>query len=124
MSGLCLAAAAVALALPFQDFTLAWNHSIEKIRWEEDYRLSGRNLELVEARIRGFGAGMEAPEGARFKDGVWHYVPSLHAVERLRLTRSNYAADYTVCWAGACRPLAALAGSAERAPLVEISPCD
>ncbi|HCN88979.1 MAG TPA: DUF1850 domain-containing protein, partial [Oxalobacteraceae bacterium] len=39
MTGLCLAAAGLAITLPLQAFTLGWTHSIEKIRWEEDYRI-------------------------------------------------------------------------------------
>ena len=77
VSGLCLAAAAIPVALPLQAFTLAWTHSIGKIRWEEDYRLAGGRIELVEARIRGHGAGMEPPEGLVLKNGVWHYTPRL-----------------------------------------------
>src|ERR1019366_6393551 len=95
VSGLCLAAAAFTLALPFQSFTLMWTHSIEKIRWEEDYRVVGRGLELVEARVRGFGAGMEPPDAAQLKDGVWRYQPQFHALDRLRLARSEFVADYS-----------------------------
>ena len=37
------------------DFTLAWTHSIEKIRWEEDYRVTPSGLLLGEARVKGSG---------------------------------------------------------------------
>jgi hypothetical protein len=124
MSALCVTAAGLALSLPLQTFTLAWTHSIEKIRWEEDYRIAGRRLELMEARIRGSGAGMEPPAGALLKEGVWHYKPALAPLERLRLTRSPYAADYVLCWDGACHPLAQFAGPVDAAPLVELSACD
>ena len=47
---LCVWAGAALLAtLPISDFTLAWTHSIEKIRWEEDWRISPAGLEIVEA---------------------------------------------------------------------------
>jgi hypothetical protein len=124
VSGLCLAAATFTLTLPFQSFTLMWIHSIEKIRWEEDYRAVERRLELVEARIRGFGAGMEPPDGSHLKDGVWHYQPQNHWLERLRLARSGYVADYSLCWDGSCHPLAELAGTPETAPVVEFISCD
>ncbi|WP_245549153.1 DUF1850 domain-containing protein [Noviherbaspirillum massiliense] len=117
-------AAAFSLPLPHAQFTLAWNHSIEKIRWEEDYRVAGDRLRLVEARIRGSGAGMEPPEGAVLKDGAWHYVPPLPPLERLRLTRSPYVPDYTLCWDNTCRPLTALVGPVENAPLLEVAPCE
>lgn len=120
---LCLAAAAITVALPLQSFTLAWTHSIEKIRWEEDYRITGQYLELMEARILGSGAGMEPPEGAVLKDGVWHYRPALPPLPSLRLTRSGYVADYELCADGKCRPLRDLVGTEAEAPVVDISPC-
>jgi hypothetical protein len=64
---LCLAAGAAGAVLAVNGFTLAWMHSIEKIRWEEDWRIVGRELVITEARIRGTGAGMEPPAGARFR---------------------------------------------------------
>ncbi|MDP3514392.1 MAG: DUF1850 domain-containing protein, partial [Sulfuritalea sp.] len=83
-----------------------WMHSIEKIRWEEDWRIEGRTLVIAEARIRGSGAGMEPPAGAV-----------------LRLTHSPYAAGYTLCTPTVCRPLAdQLPGIADNA-LIEITPC-
>jgi len=120
---LCLAAAAWSLVLPLHAFTLAWTHSIEKIRWEEDYRVEGGLLHLTEARIRGTGAGMEVPEGAVLRNGVWHYRPAVGAVESLRLTRSPYTADYELCWDGACRPMHVMAGPVEETPLVEVFSC-
>ena len=61
---LCLAAGAITASLAIQAFTLAWAHSIEKIRWEEDWRVEENQLHLVEARIKGTGAGMEPPPDA------------------------------------------------------------
>ncbi len=124
MSVLCLAAAAWTLTLPLQSFTLAWTHSIEKVRWEEDYRIEAGQLRLTEARIHGSGAGMEAPDGAVLHDGVWHYRPPLDSLPRLRLTRSDYVPDYEVCWDGRCQLLTSLIAPVEAAPLVEIFPCD
>lgn len=123
MSALCVVAAALSVALPLQSFTLAWTHSIEKIRWEEDYRIVGDRLQLVEARIRGSGAGMEPPAGARLQGGAWHYTPTLPPLPRLRLARSPYVADYQLCWNGACRPMADIIGAVEAAPAVELGPC-
>jgi hypothetical protein len=60
MIGLCLGlAGSIWAQLPVANFTLAWNHSIEKIRWEEDYRVTAQGLVLEQARVRGNGAGME-----------------------------------------------------------------
>ena len=63
MIALCLGmAGSVWATLPLQSFTLAWQHTVEKVLWEEDYRLSERGLLLEEARVRGSGAGMEIPD--------------------------------------------------------------
>lgn len=105
MTAICLAAGAAVVALHAPAFTLAWNHSIEHVRWEEDYRLSGHRIELVEARIQGSGAGMDPPPDAKLAGGWWHYAPKDRWHEELRLTRSPYTADYELCIAGRCRPL-------------------
>ncbi|HTS84400.1 MAG TPA: DUF1850 domain-containing protein [Usitatibacter sp.] len=105
--GICLAAGAVHAFIAAGQFTLAWTHSIEKIRWEEDYRVAGGMLHLDEARIRGSGAGMEPPAGALLIDGVWHYRPAVRELRELRLARSTYTADYELCIPGApCKSLA------------------
>ena len=124
MIGVCLVAAGAAISLPLQTFTLAWTHSIEKIRWEEDYRIVDRQLKLEQARIRGSGAGMEPPDGAVLKNGVWHYQPALPAQDRLRLARSPYVDDYQLCHDGTCWPMADLAGPVEVSSDVEMFVCD
>jgi hypothetical protein len=126
--GICLAAAAgLAISLPLQSFTLAWDHSIEKIRWEEDYRVAatanGPRLLLTEARIRGSGAGMEMPPDAVLRGGVWHYTPTLGPLEQLNLARSGHVADYSVCWQGRCHPIVDLVGTFAAAPLVRVFAC-
>lgn len=103
---LCLAAGALAATLATGAFTLAWTHSIEKVRWEEDWRIVDARLLLVAARIRGTGAGMEMPAGAVLRDGVWHYRPDLPPQARVLLAHSPHAAGYTLCIDGRCRPLA------------------
>lgn len=135
MIGICLAAAGLMLSVPTQTFTLGWTHSIEKIRWEEDYTVvstpNGARLLLTEARIRGSGAGMEPPPDAVLADGVWHYKPPLAPLERLNLARSGYGADdgtdyradYSLCWDGRCHGMAKLIGTPAVAPLVEVSAC-
>ena len=123
MSLLCLSAAGLAVSLALPSFTLAWTHSIEKVRWEEDYRISGQRLVLVEARIRGSGAGMEPPDGAVLRDGAWHYTPPLAPLERLQLTRSGFVADYEICTAQGCQPLSAFVGTPVAAPLVDVHAC-
>jgi hypothetical protein len=104
--GICLVAGTLEVFVVAPRFTLAWVHSIEKIRWEEDYVVHEHALGLVEARIRGTGAGMEPPEGSRLDaTGVWHYTPAIGNVPRLSLARSTYTRDYELCVAGLCRSL-------------------
>lgn len=125
MGGVCLAAGGVVLAfLPITAFTLAWDHSIEKIRWEEDYLVDGSTLRLVEARIRGTGAGMEPPEGAVLADGTWRYRPDVPALPRLVLARSGAVKDYELCARPRCEPLGKFLGADGSARVVEIAPCD
>ncbi len=120
---LCLAAGAVSAVLALDGFTLAWMHSIEKVRWEEDWRIEGRALVITEARIRGFGAGMEPPTGAVLKDGVWHYRPELPPQTVLRLTHSPHASGYELCVAGHCRPLADSLPGMDNNGVVHVSVC-
>ena len=123
MSGICFAAAMLAAVLPAQEFTLAWTHSIEKVRWEEDWRSEAGTLVLVEARIRGSGAGMEPPAGAVLKDGAWHYRPAVPPLDRLLLSHSPYAAGYQLCLTDACRPLADMLPGLADIAVIEITPC-
>lgn len=122
MIGVCLAVdMTVRAALPLSAFTLAWTHSVEKVLWEEDYRVARDGLELVESRVRGAGAGMEPPPGAVLRDGAWRYRPSLGTLPKLVLTVSPHAADYRLCAGGRCRMLGGLAGI--DAGTVHLFPC-
>jgi hypothetical protein len=103
---LCLSAGAISATLMIQGFTLAWMHSIEKVRWEEDWRIERGQLSLVSARIKGSGAGMEPPPGAVLRDGAWHYRPEIAPLESLNLAHSPYTTGYDLCLADGCRPLA------------------
>jgi hypothetical protein len=104
-------------------FTLAWTHSIEKTRWEEDWRIAGDRLEIVEARIRGAGAGMEPPAGAVLRAGVWHYRPPLAAQSQLLLAHSPHVAGYELCRDARCEPLAGLLPGLPADAVVKIAPC-
>ncbi len=128
-AGVCLALAAASGAapalpaaptfVPAREFTLAWTHSIEKTRWEEDYVVvddtatqsasSARpRLRATAARVRGSGAGMEPPPGATLHGGWYEYTPTTPDLPELLLTRSAYTADYEWCEHGQCRPLGSL----------------
>ena len=120
---LCLAAGALSATLAVHAFTLAWTHSIEKTRWEEDWRIESGGLALGEARIRGSGAGMEPPADAVLRDGVWRYRPVLPPQTRLRLAHSPYAGGYELCHDGRCRALASLLPGLPASAVIEVFPC-
>lgn len=102
---LCLVAGEVVARLAVAGFTLAWTHSVERVRWEEDWRIADGRLIPVAARIKGSGAGMEPPEDAVLRDGYWTYRPRLAPLEQLDLARSDAVADWQLCLDGACRSL-------------------
>jgi hypothetical protein len=102
---LCLAAGPVIAPLMAGAITLAWTHSVEKILWEEDWRLAPAGIELVEARVRGSGAGMEPPPDARFVNGAWTWRPAVQPQREIVLRRSGATADWRICIAGTCRPM-------------------
>jgi hypothetical protein len=117
--GICLALAGDASAaegatvfVATQRFTLAWTHSIERVRWEEDYEVHATAatvapvLHAVRSRVRGSAAGMEPGPDAVLRGGWYHYAPATLERAELWLTRSVYTADYELCVDGAaCRPL-------------------
>ncbi len=95
--------------IPVQQFTLAWVHTIEKVRWEEDYAVESvaadAVLKAVAARVHGSAAGMEPPPDAQLKNGLYAYKPQISRPGVLRLTRSGFAADYEFCSSGFCQPM-------------------
>jgi hypothetical protein len=116
---LCILAAGGLVKLAVVGFTLGWTHSVERVAWQETWAVGPAGLELVEARVRGSGAGMEPPEGARLDDGWWVYHPELPPQRVLRLAASGATAGgWTLCAGGVCRELGTEPGMA-----VTLSPC-
>ena len=106
MDAICLlVAGALRATLPASEITVGWDHSVEKTRWEERYRVDGMSLRLVEARIRGSGSGMEPAPDATFEKGWWTWRPRDTTLATLRLTLSPYTRDYDICWSAGCEPL-------------------
>ena len=125
MIGLCMGlAGAIWAQLPVDHFTLAWTHTIEKIRWEEDYRVTPDGLLLGEARVKGSGAGMEIPGGAELRDGTWHYQRQLPPLQPLRLGRTPEAGDFQLCFDQRCHAMSEWLGppKADR-PALELWSC-
>jgi hypothetical protein len=123
LSALCLLVAGVLRAsVATAGFTLAWQHSVEKTRWEEDYRIEAGALVLVQSRVAGFGAGMEPGAGAVLVDGMWRWHPEVAPLRELELTTSPFVSDYRLCWNGECKTLRELAHS-HGIEVVTLAPC-
>ncbi len=116
--GVCLVLAALSATpthapafMATERFTLAWTHSIEKVRWEEDYAVVAAHgpkqaeLRALTARVKGSAAGMEPPPDAVLKDGWYSYTPAERAPDGLPLSRSGFVPDYELCVDERCRPL-------------------
>jgi len=104
---ICLVAGKVVAPLMAGAMTLAWTHSVEKIAWEEDWRATPAGLEIVEARVKGSGAGMEPPPEAKLVNGSYAWTPQLPPLAEVVLRRSGATADWRVCIEGRCRPMEA-----------------
>ena len=120
--GLCLIVGL--LVAPLGDAVmLRWTHSIQKVAWEEDYRRAGNTLQLVSARVRGTGAGMEPPPDAVFRDGAWHYTPSVQSLPGVILSHTPYAPPYIVCNDTLCQPVTAWLPGLSETATIELAPC-
>ena len=107
---LCLASAGIVKTLALASFTLAWTHSIEKIEWQEDWRVTPHGLELAQARVKGTGAGMEPPPEARLVDGWFQWQPARAPMPEVVLGNSGAAGEWRVCSDGKCRTLSDIFG--------------
>lgn len=99
---LCLAAAGLTMRIAAASFTLSWTHTVEKTRWQEDWRVAGDRLVLEEARVQGSGAGMEPPPEARLVNGFYIWTPDIPPLRELALRRALEGGDWTLCTAGRC----------------------
>jgi len=108
--GLCFAAAGVVKVLSVTAFTLAWTHSIEKIEWQEDWHVTAQGLELVEARVKGSGAGMEPPPEARLVNDWFEWSPKVAPLPQVVLGNSGLAGEWRICTDGHCRTLSDVLG--------------
>jgi hypothetical protein len=102
---LCLTSAGVVKTLSLAAFTLAWTHSVEKIDWQEDWRITPQGLELVQARVKGSGAGMEPTPEARLVDGWFQWRPKRAPMPQVALANSGAAGEWRLCHDGGCQTL-------------------
>jgi hypothetical protein len=122
MAGICLIAAGATIRLGVAALTLAWTHSVEKVRWEEDYRSTPSGLVVTEDRLQGTGAGMEPPPDAKFDGRWWRYRPAIGQQPEVILRRSGMTvSDWDVCIESECKPMRDYVGNAD--PVV-MKPCE
>lgn len=120
---LCLASAGIVKALSIATFTLVWTHSIEKVDWQEDWRVTPTGLVLTQARVKGSGAGMEPPPEARLTDGWFQWRPEGGAMPQVVLANSGAAGEWRLCANGDCRTLSELLGHPIGANVTTMSAC-
>lgn len=104
MTALCLMGGGAVLRLAVAAFTLAWSHTVEHTRWEEDWQVRPGALRLDTARVEGSGAGMEPGVDARQVGNMWVWHPGIE-LDALLLRRSPGVEDWSLCIAGACQTL-------------------
>jgi hypothetical protein len=119
----CLIAGGIAKALKVSAFTLVWTHSVERTDWQEDWRVSADGLTLIEARIKGSGAGVDPPPDARLSDGWWRWNPAPIGRDQVVLGNSDAAGSWRICVDGKCVPLPEIIGMAVAGQPVVIRRC-
>ena len=121
---LCFATASGVKALALSAFTLVWTHSIAKVDWQEDWRVTPAGLELTQARVKGTGPGMEPPPEARLVDGWFQWQPKRAAVPQLVLGNSGAAGEWRICTDGHCRTLSEIFERSIGANVTIMSACN
>ena len=108
---LCLTSVGVVKTLAVAAFTLVWTHSVEKVEWQEDWRVTAQGLELAQARVKGSGAGMEPPADARLVDGWFQWNPARAAMPEVVLGNSGAAGEWRLCGEANCLTLSEIFGN-------------
>jgi len=120
----CFASAGVVKALSVAAFMLSWTHSVEKIEWQEDWVIAPQGLEVVAARVKGSGAGMEPPPEARLVNGWFQWTPKPLFLHQVALGNSGVAGEWRLCTHGSCRTLSDILGHPVGANVTIMSICD
>jgi len=121
---LCLASSGVVKLLSVAAFTLAWTHSIEKVDWQEDWRVTPEGLLLERARVKGSGAGMEPPPEARLVGGWFQWKPKHAPMPEVLLGNSGAAGEWRLCHDGNCRTLSQILGHPVGANVTFMRACE
>jgi hypothetical protein len=120
----CLVSAGVVKTLSLLAFTLAWTHSVEKVEWQEDWRVTPQGLQLTQARVKGSGAGMEPPPEARLINGWFQWQPVGAPLPEVVLGNSGAAGEWRFCAAGQCRTLSDIIGHPVGANVTVMRVCE
>ena len=120
---LCLASAGIVKALSIATFTLVWTHSIEKVDWQEDWRVTPEGLLMTQARVKGSGAGMEPPPGAQLINGWYQWRPDRGPMPQVVLGNSGAAGEWRLCHDGNCRTLSEILGHPIGANVTTMGTC-
>ena len=120
---LCLALAGMVKTLSIAAFTLVWTHSIEKVDWQEDWRVTPQGLLLTQARVKGFGAGMEPPPEARLVHGWFQWRPERGPMPQVVLANSGAAGEWRLCHDGNCKTLSDIFGHPIGVDVTTMSAC-
>lgn len=102
---------------------LSWVHSVEKIEWQEDWQVTPQGLQIVQARVKGSGAGMEPPPEARLVDGFFRWTPKLPPLPEVALGNSGLAGEWHICVSGKCQELSAILGRPVGMNVTTMSAC-
>ena len=121
---LCLASAGAVKMLSIAAFTLVWMHSVEKVDWQEDWRITPQGLKLVEARVKGTGAGMEPPADARLVDGWFQWRPARAPMPEVVLGNSGAAGEWRLCSDAGCHTLSEIFGRPIGAHVTTMRACE
>jgi hypothetical protein len=121
---LCLASTGIVKTLSIAAFTLVWTHSVEKTDWQEDWRITPQGLELMQARVKGSGAGMEPPPEALLIDGWFQWRPKRPPMPEVVLGNSGAAGEWRLCHDGQCQTLSEIFGQPIGISVTTVSACD
>ena len=121
---LCLTSVGVVKTLTIAAFTLVWTHSIEKVEWQEDWQITPKGLQLMQARVKGSGAGMEPAPDARLVDGWFEWKPARAAMPEVVLGNSGAAGEWHLCSDGQCKTLSEIFGHPIGMNVTTMSACE
>jgi hypothetical protein len=116
---LCILAGGAVTALAVSSFSLGWEHSVERTGWEETWEVEPAGLHLVEARVRGSGAGVDPGPGARREGSWWVWNPTGPPLPELALAASGATGGgWRLCHDDGCLTLGVAPGSP-----IRLQPC-